>query len=383
MRIGIDARFYGEAGPGRYVKNIIEHLENIDNENEYIIFLRKKVFDEFVPKNNRTKKILADYKWYSWGEQLGFLFLVIKQKLDLFYVPHFNIPTLYPGKLVCAIPDIIMHKFSTERGTTLFKPYFKLKKIVYKFVVKTAVRKSCKVIVPSRDVANDFINTFKNINKDKYVISYEGIDPIFNAEKNINIQNEKEVLDKYNIKKPFLLYISSMYEHKNVLRLIEAFNILVKEKEFTGQLVLVGKDDRYSRDISEKIIMMGLKDKIIFPGHINYISDEETIVMRRNALIYVFPSLKEGFSLTPLEAQHYSLPCAISEIPCHKEIYGESVLYFNPLDIEDMANKIYMLIKDDDLRKEYIARGQKNIKKYSWFNTAKDTLDVFKGCVSI
>jgi len=146
MRIGIDARFYGEAGPGRYVKNIIEHLENIDNENEYIIFLRKKVFDEFVPKNNRTKKILADYKWYSWGEQLGFLFLVIKQKLDLFYVPHFNIPILYPGKLVCAIPDIIMHKFSTERGTTLFKPYFKLKKIVYKIVVKTAVRKSCKVI---------------------------------------------------------------------------------------------------------------------------------------------------------------------------------------------------------------------------------------------
>ena len=56
MRIGIDARFYGEAGPGRYVKNIIEHLENIDNENEYIIFLRKKVFDEICCETYKSEK---------------------------------------------------------------------------------------------------------------------------------------------------------------------------------------------------------------------------------------------------------------------------------------------------------------------------------------
>jgi glycosyltransferase involved in cell wall biosynthesis len=374
MRIGIDARFYGEAGPGRYVKNIVEHLEKIDRENEYLVFLRKKGFDTYQPSNKNFKKVLAEYIWYSWGEQLGFLLLLIKSKLNLLYVPHFNIPVLFPGKLVTAIPDITMHSFSTDRGTTLIKPYFLFKKIVYKFVVWWAVVRSIRVIIPSNDVREDFIRVFPNIDSDKYVLAYEGLDPAF---KDINIDSS-QVLNKYSIKTPFLLYISSMYEHKNVRRLIESFKLLISKYKFNGQLVMIGKADKYSNEFHEIIRIENLTDRVLFPGLKNYVSDEETVALRKEALAYVFPSLKEGFSLTPLEAQYFNLPCVISNIPCHKEIYGDSVVYFDPLNVEDMTEKINMIITNTPLREILKKKGLSNVEKYTWDSAAKTSLEVFE-----
>jgi glycosyltransferase involved in cell wall biosynthesis len=373
MRIGIDARFYGEAGPGRYAKSIVEHLEVADKDNKYLVYLMPKGYKAYTPDNPNFKKILADYKWYSWGEQIGFLFLLLKGKLDLLYVPHFNIPVLYPWKLVTAIPDIIMHTYSTDRGTTLFKPYFVFKKAMYKFVVWWAVIRSKKVIVPSKDVIGDFNKVFPSVDQDKYVLAYEGFDPTFGK---IDGDHGK-VLTKYGIEKPYLLYISSMYEHKNVPRLIDAFKILIEKFNYRGQLVLVGKVDKYSREIYEQIKNKGLSTRIIMPGMVNYVSDEETVVLRKNADLYVFPSLKEGFSLTPLEAQYFELPCVISDIPCHKEIYRDSVVYFDPTNINEMAAKINLVVNDNHLKDELRKKGLENIDNYSWESAAQITLKVF------
>ncbi|MBU0534972.1 glycosyltransferase family 4 protein [Patescibacteria group bacterium] len=373
-RIGIDARFYGEAGPGRYTKNILTHLERIDGLNRYVVFLRPQGFNAYKPENPNFEKVLADYKWYSFDEQFRFLFKILKYKLDLLYVPHFNIPVLYPGKLVTAIPDLIMHTFSTEKGTTLFKPYFKLKKLVYKLVFKWAVVKSKKIIVPAQTVLEDFLKYYPQTSKDKYVIAQEGIDPDI---KIADVSRGYEVLDKFGINKPFLLYISSMYEHKNVPRLIQAFEVLIKKYNYNGQLVLVGKKDKFSENISQLVFSMGLGERVLLPGMREYITDEETCGMRKECEAYIFPSLKEGFSLTPMEAQYFGKACVISDIPIHKEVYSDSVLYFDPLNIDDMAEKINLLITDADLRQDLINKGYKNIMKYSWDKTADQTLGVF------
>src|SRR4030042_6802683 len=242
--IGIDARFFGEAGPGRYAKAIVEHLEEIDHGNKYKVFLRKTGFENYHPKNPNFQKIMANYKWYSWEEQTGFLLTLLCENLDLLYVPHFNIPVLYPGKLITAIPDIIMHTFSTEDGTTLPKFYFKMKKFVYKLVVFWAVLRSKKVIVPSHSVINDFREIYPYISENKYSLVYEGVDPVF-LDSDLN---EQGVLKKHEIKKPFLLYISSMYEHKNVRFLIEAFKTFIKKTNSNYQLVLFGKRDKFSEN---------------------------------------------------------------------------------------------------------------------------------------
>ncbi len=373
--IGIDARFYGEAGPGRYVKAIVQHLEKVDCKDNYLIFLTAKGYDLYTPQNPNFKKVLANYKWYSFQEQFLFLAKLLKYRLNIFYVPHFNIPVLYPGTLVTAIPDLIMHTFSTEKGTTLPKPYFKFKKMIYKLVFWWAVVRSKKIIVPSKDVLKDFRRVYPQIPEDKYVLAYEGVDPDFLlADPNINPQ---DVLNKLQIKKPYLLYVSSAYEHKNLPNLIKAFKILLEKYSFEGQLVIVGKKDKFSEKIKELVTKEGLDNKILMPGLSNYVKDKEIVALRTQADLYVFPSLKEGFSLTPMEAQAVGLPSVISNIEVHKEIYGDSVVYFDPHNIEDIAQKINETLKSPEKINELKVKGLELIKQYSWDNTAEITYGVF------
>ncbi len=374
MKIGIDARFYAEAGPGRYIKNIIEHLEKIDQVNEYVIFLRSRGMKEYITTSQNFKKSLTEVKWYSWAEQTQFLYQVLRQRLDLFYVPHFNIPVLYTGKLVTAIPDIIMHTYSTERGTTLPKPYFALKKLVYRKVLQVALKKSLKIIVPTYDVYNDITKYYPNVSKDKFVVAYEGVDPIFISQG----ADAAQVLQKYGIQpQQYLLYVSSMYEHKNVDRLVEAFEILQKNYNYRGKLVLVGKRDKFLERLNTILIEKNLKQSVLVPGMTTYVTDEEIITLRKNAQLYVFPSLKEGFSLTPLEAQAIGLPCVISDISCHREVFENSVVYFDPHSASDMADKINKVLSDNELKEQLRDRGYQQVKKYDWLNTAKITLQVF------
>jgi len=379
-RIGIAARFYGKAGPGRYTKNIVIHLEKIDLKNEYLVFLKKEGFEAYFPKNKNFKKILANYNWYSFDEQIRFLFKIVFSKLDLFYTPHFNFPILYPGKIVSAIPDMTMHTFSTEKGTTLPKPYFKLKKLVYRWVFKWLIVRAKKIVVPTNTVLTEFNQTFRNVPKSKFTVAYEGVDPDLISSVT---SGADEVLKKYMVEKPYILYVGSMYEHKNISGLIEMFKILRDRFGYVGNLVLICKKDKFSKKVYEDIKALGFGEKIIMPAFNTnsssdiVVSDEEAIVFRKEADLYVFPSFKEGFSLTALEAMSVGLASVISGIPCHREVYGDSVLYFDPRNAQDMAEKANSVLVNAKLKDSLISKGYEQVKKYSWENTAKITLDIF------
>jgi glycosyltransferase involved in cell wall biosynthesis len=169
-----------------------------------------------------------------------------------------------------------------------------------------------------------------------------------------------------------------MYRHKNVKSLIGMFKILVEKYHFDGQLVIAGKNDFFSNELYSYIKNEHLESKIIMPGIINYVSDADIIALRKTAEVYVFPSLKEGFSLTPMEGMALGLPAVISDIPCHKEVYKDSVIYFDPNNELDIAEKVNSLLVDKVLRDTYIKKGYDLIGQYSWKTTAQTTLDVFK-----
>jgi glycosyltransferase involved in cell wall biosynthesis len=197
-----------------------------------------------------------------------------------------------------------MHTFSTEKGTTLWKPYFRFKKLVYKLVFKWSVIRSRKIIVPTREVFNDFKSVYPKIPNEKFVIATEGIDPDL---MNIEVKNSEQVLEKYKIKKPFLLYLSSMYEHKNVPRLLEALKYLLKNM-ILKEIWFGWEKDKFSERIWDLVKEMNLEDRVSMPGMQGFVSDERNIALRKEAEVYVFTALKEGFSLTPLEAQYFGLP---------------------------------------------------------------------------
>lgn len=181
-------------------------------------------------------------------------------------------------------------------------------------------------------------------------------------------------MKRLKIKKPYILYVGNAYPHKNLKRLIYAFKLVLEEKSDLS-LVLVGKIDVFYKQLIDLCDKLGIKNNVVFTG---YVSDKELSYIYSNGLIYVFPSLEEGFGLPGLEAMHKNLPVISSNKGPLPEIYGKAAIYFDPSNIKEISLSILNLINNSDLRQKLIKLGQKQVKKYSWQKCAQQTLSVYE-----
>lgn len=380
MRIGIDARFYGtdSKGLGRYTQKLIENLEKIylqknivddDLENDqYFVFLRKENFAEYQPKSKNFHKVEADYRWYSFSEQINMPCLLYKYKLDLVHFPHFNVPIFYRKKFIVTIHDLILLHFPTIRGTTLNPFFYWLKFLAYKVTIGNAVKKAKKIIAVSNFTKSDILTNY-SVSAEKVLVIYESGGEIKN-----NIQENLGKIDKYGIIKPYLLYVGNAYPHKNLEKLVKSWQIFNEKQGRSVKLVLVGKKD-YFYDRLQRIVENHKIHNIIFAG---FVSDNDLDVIYKNAIAYIFPSLYEGFGLPPLEAMKNGLPVISSNHECLKEILGDSAYYFDAQKKEDIVMSIEKIISDENLRQKLIKKGFLQIAKYSWKKMAKETLKIYK-----
>lgn len=370
MRIGIDARFYGptRTGPGRYTQKLVDYLQEIDDENEYVVFLRKDNWNEFQPKNDHFKKVLADYRWYSISEQLFLPWKIKKEEVDLMHFPHFNIPIFYPGKFIVTIHDLIITHFPTRRATKLGPILYKAKQIGYKIVIWLAAKKAKRIITVSQFSKQEIVKHFK-LKDEKVVVTYEACDPPKQVGGTFT-----NIAERFKITKPYLLYVGNTYPHKNLERLVYAFRKLRNEEKIDIQLVLVGKRDYFSERLEILVNEQGMKRDVIFPG---FVKDEELPLFYRSALLYVFPSSIEGFGLPPLEAMSYDLPVVSSNAPCMPEILGEAAKYFHPDEISDIVQVLKQVIQDKQIQENLREKGREHIKKFSWRKMVEKTHSIY------
>jgi len=391
MKIVIDARMYGleNAGIGRYLVNLIDQIEKIDKKNDYFILLKKKYFKSLRFDNKKFKKILAHYPHYSFKEQIFLPITLFKLKPDLVHFPHFNVPIFWFGKYVVTIHDLIKHQSRGVATTTRFSLFYWLKYMVYLAVVWLVVKRAFKILTPSHFWQEELVKRY-NLPKNKVIVTYEGIDKNFQLPASrdsfgmpiSNFQFQK-VLDKYHIKKPFVIYTGSLYPHKNVERLVEAVKIINRDDYHTTvhgsskvlSLVIVCSRNVFYERFKKKIREMGVEKEVNLVG---FVPDEELVVIYRQAEAFVFPSLLEGFGLPGLEAMAVGLPVVASNFSCLPEIYGDAARYFHPLDVNDMAEKIKEICFNDlKHRNKIIKKGFEQVKKYSWQKMAKETLRVY------
>ena len=173
MKILIDARLFGpeHTGNGRYTMNLIDNLVKVDTKNDYIVLLRRDNYDKSsFPQN--WKKVVADFKHYSFSEQFKLPFLISKYKPDVVHFPHFNVPLFYFGKYIVTIHDLIMHKFTGGEATTRRFPVYQIWRLGYHIAFLKAIFGSVKIIVPSQTVKNEVIEYYK-VDPKKIVVTYE------------------------------------------------------------------------------------------------------------------------------------------------------------------------------------------------------------------
>ena len=381
-KIGIDARMYGpkQTGIGNYIKNLINNLATLDKENDYIIFLLDGEFDRFVLPGSNFKKIKVSSYWYSWEEQVVLPWQLAKENLDLIHFPHFNSPILYRGKSVVTIHDI----------TPLFFPGHKMGSFVrragFQAVFRHSVKHAFKIIAVSESTKSDICKHF-NLRPDKIKVIYEGVDLgkfTINAgeqnslqldEKKQRTENEAELCKRYKIKKPFIFYTGVWRNHKNLVGLIKAFNVVINKHQLDYDLVLGGEENPFYPEIRRTWEELNLGGRIIRPG---FIKNEDLPSFYRAASLVVVPSFYEGFGLVGLEAMASGTPVATSNCTALPEVLGSAAAYFDPDDHEDMAKTINDVLTGEGLRKKLISAGFEQIKKYKWIKMAEETLEVYK-----
>ena len=358
-RIILDAREL-TTSTGRYVERLLHYLQKLDGAHDYMVLLKPGDYEAWQPDNPRFAKVPCPYKEFSFGEQLGLLRQIRKLKPDLVHFTMTQQPILDGGKVVTTIHDLTTARFSNP---TKNRAVFGVKQWVYKKVIKRVARKSVALITPSQFVKAD-VAQYADVPVDKITVTHEAAD---------KLQVTPKVWPQL-AGKSFLLYIGRATPHKNLRRAVDALAIVRKTHPDT-LLALAGKFDDSYKLLKKYVERQALSQNLIFT---DFVSEEELAWLYQNATAYLFPSLSEGFGLPGVEAMAQGLPVLAAKATCLPEIYGEAALYFDPLDIADMAAKINQLLDSEELRQKLIAAGYVQAAKYSWDKMTKQTLEVYK-----
>lgn len=379
MRIGIDGRFFGPFGKGlgRYTQRLIEHLEQIDHENEYVIFLRRENFSQYQPQNSRFKKVLADIRWYTASEQLLLPLIILRQHVDLMHYVHFNVSLFAPRPFVLTIHDLILTHYSTERATTLSPMLFRFKRMAYEIALRRSLYRATKILTVSNYSRSQILSRY-DLDPHRMQVTYEACEPVSEIQRRSNPEDRAFLARQYHLQHPYVLFVGNAYPYKNIETLLKTWKEL-KQRGDTGiHLVLVGKMDHFYLRLKDQVWKDKTDDVIHFTG---FVPDEHLSILYRGSLAYIFASLEEGFGLPGLEAMSYGIPVLSSNIECLTEVLGPAPLYFDPLDISGIIKALHQVADHPELREKMRAAGLEQVKKFSWKTLAEQTLQSYRHAI--
>jgi len=355
--IVIDARESGTS-TGRYIDKLVENLAKLKPKYKITLLAKRKRVEYLEGIAPKFQVVTTRVKEFTFAEQLTLLKQVRSQKPDLVFFPAAHQPIMYRGEVVTTIQDLTAARFRNPAKNWLV---FTFKQSVYRLLIKVVSRKSVHLITPTEFVKDD-VARFAHINSRKITVTHESADKITDKAEPVQELEDKQ----------FIMYVGRPTSHKNLARLIDAFEIL-RQKQPHLRLVLAGKKDTLYYQHEKSVKARGIKN-VIFT---DFVSEGQLRWLYEHTTAYVFPSLSEGFGLPGLEAMQHGAPVVSSNATCLPEVNQDAALYFDPLNTQDMADKIEMMITDPKLRAKHIARGYYVVKQYSWERMARQTLEVF------
>lgn len=365
MRIGINTLSImpGQIGGGEtYLVNLLKHLIAIGGH-MYVLYVnrynaglfpdalcaRKQVCP--VSKRNRSARVL----W----EQLALPGAARRTKLDLLFSPGNMMPIFgVPCVSVVTIHDLSpMHWPQGSRYEAGLR----------RFLVKRSALAADGVITDSE-------------HSRRTIVSQLGLEPhkvfvITPAASNEFKPADAAEMPSVSARGHTILSVGTTHNYKNFARLLEAFTLLRSRSRSPLLLVIAGMPGGVDAELRASIERAGLTESVQMPGRV---ARAELMRLYRTADLFVCPSLHEGFGLPVLEAMACGLPVVSSRAASLPEVGGEAVIYFDPLDVKEMAAKMELVLETTELRRELIERGVRRAQQFSWRRAAEETLTVFE-----
>ncbi len=369
MRIGINTLFLipGQVGGTEtYLRGLIFGLSNIDEENEYILYTNKENHNSFEAKENFSKyrcNLSAHNRAKRvFYEQLVLPKIIKRDKIDVLHSPGYISPILLGSAKVVTIHDMQYH---------YYPHYFAKTKLLYwKYFIPLSARYSDVIVAVSKHAKKNIVEIL-GIPEEKVIVTFESTK--FSMLETPGREVHVNLLNQFKINKEYILSVAALLPHKNLDRLINAFSLILDK--VNHQIVLVGLKGQALKSIGEIIEKKGMQDRVILTG---YVADHELLFLYKNASLFVLPSLFEGFGIPVLEAMSVGCPVAASNRTSIPEVLGDAGMLFEPEDESSIADAIYSILSDTNLRNKFIERGLARSKMFSWPKVAKETLRAYR-----
>jgi glycosyltransferase involved in cell wall biosynthesis len=351
MKITIDVRMLHSSGIGVYIQNLVPRIIRLRKQDRFCLLGKE------TDRGDRAWKGLPEFQWmdcaapiYSLRQQWE-LKRKIPNDTDLLWVPHYDIPVFYRGKLMVTVHDLF-HLAMPEFTRGIHK------KIYARWMFGQATRKAGAIPVISRFTKDELIRLIP-VDENKVHVIHLGVDESW-----FKIQPAASPHPN-----PYFLYVGNIKPHKNLKRLLEAFRSV--QNQTPHDLLLVGQKEGFiSGDADVQKEALGFGGRVRFTG---LVPPELLKQYFLHAQALVFPSLYEGFGMPPLEAMACGCPVTASTAASIPEVCGEAALYFDPLDLGDIAGKMLRLAREKELREELASRGKARAMEFSWEKCAGRT----------
>jgi len=370
MRIAIDIRKINEFGVGTYIWNLVRNLAVIDGLNEYLLLGSKRNFHELGPLPRNFQHLYEPDGHSFWQNHWSIPMHLRRQRLDILHVPHHEAPVLAPSRLVVTVHDCVHLLFPADDSSKFrnYRSYLHTKKVV---------ESSRHIVAVSKSTKDDLVQIF-NVPEAKVSVIYNALDE--RSAHNHTSEERRQVLERYQLKDPFILYSGKIRPHKNVHRLIEAFAVLKMElsddeRYENLKLIIIGDELSKHQYLRLTVVRSGVQQDVRFFG---FVPHPILRVFYQSAVMFAFPSLYEGFGLPPLEAMANCTPVIASNTSSLPEVLEDAALLVNPENVFDIARGMRTILTDDVLRQRLIQRGTEQVAKYSWKFAAKQVIETYR-----
>jgi glycosyltransferase involved in cell wall biosynthesis len=358
MIIAINTKITGKnavAENDNFAFETLRRIIKLHAEHTFVLITEKALIDELASFKNVINVALGSQKknpvwWYLWYN-IKIPAVLKKYKADVFMS--------YDGiaSLVAKVPQcIFINDLTFIHQSSLFK---ESNLLFYKTIIPRSIQKAKIIFTVSEFCKTDVVKHYKT-NAGKIEIVYNGINENF---KEISYDEREKVKTKYSDGNEYFVYTGEIGTHKNLLNLLKAFSAFKKRQKSSMQLLIAGKQGWKYEDFFESLRLFKFKEDVKI---LKELSPEELIKITAAAYALVYPSFYESFASQALQAMKSAVPVIASSTSALPEICADAALYADTKSFKEIAIKMMLLFKDENLRNELIKKGKIQAEKFNW-----------------